>query len=141
MSETGSGERPIIHIAFSAEDTHPNNKENCRRTFEDLTDSVELFKTRFEQRGLSPAEAVLVLANVDDPNGALLADATLPGHDWQAYRDRGETPYLRGIVAIEGLQAFLGTFDEEAAAKLHETTELSAVVINHGVADVFPVQP
>jgi hypothetical protein len=62
----------------------------------------------------------------------------MPGHDWQAYRDRGEVPYARGLASREGLQEGLDTLDPEAATKLRETKgETAIIVMDFGVVEVF----
>lgn len=112
-------------------------KHNCRSTLEMNADRVEHFKGRLAERGLTPQDAVITVINVDDPQGAVLAEALMPGHDWQAYRDRGEVPFARGLASTEGVQGFLDVIDEEAATKLREMTDPSVVVVDHGVAEVF----
>ena len=113
-------------------------KYNCRGTLEMNADRVAHFKGRLAELGLSPRDAVITVINVDDPHGAVLAEALMPGHDWQAYRDRGETPFARGLSSTEGVQGFLDAMDEDAATKLREMTDLSVVVVDHGVAEIFP---
>lgn len=113
-------------------------KHNCRGTLDMNADRVAHFKSRLVERGLTPQEAVITVINVDDPHGAVLAEALMPGHDWQAYRDRGEVPFARGLASREGVQDFLDVMDEEASAKLRDTTDLSVVVVDRGVAEIFP---
>jgi hypothetical protein len=112
-------------------------KHNCRGTLDMNADRVAHFKSRLAERGLTPQEAVITLVNVDDPQGAVLAEVLMPSHDWQAYRDRGEVPFARGLASREGVQDFLDVIDEEASAKLRDVTELSVVVVDHGVAEIF----
>lgn len=45
-----------------------------------------------------PNNTAMVAIHVDDPAWADLAEALMPGHDWQQYRDRGELPIARGTV-------------------------------------------
>ena len=73
-------------------------KHNCINTLKMNADRVEDFKERVAIRGLANADVVIVVMNVNDHNGAMLADALMPGHDWQAIRDRGETPFARGLA-------------------------------------------
>lgn len=146
MSETGPDGYPhaiyegdgILYDPASDAGIRAINKENCRFTVEAETERIAKFTRRFRERGLTPQEALIALANVDDPHGAIFAGVVMPGHDWQAYRDQGMTPYACGIVLAEGMHNFLGQIDPEAAAKLGEMTDLSVVVIDHGVAQVFP---
>jgi len=116
---------------------HAVSKHNCRSTLELNADRVEHFKGRLADRGLTASDAVIVLLNVDDGHGGPLADILMPGHNWQEIRDRGEVPFARGLAMREGIQEALGTFDEEAAAKLRDMTNVAVVVVDHGVAEVF----
>ena len=100
-------------------------------------DRVAWFRRRALERGLAPCEVVIVLLAVDDHNGAALADVLMPGHDWQAYRDRGEAPVARGLAGRDGIQQALELIDGEAAEKLRTATKLAVVVVDRGVAEVF----
>ena len=112
-------------------------KANCRGTFELNAERVEHFKRRVEERGDPPDGVVIVLLNVDDPYGGALAEILMPGHDWQAYRDRGEVPFARGLAGREGIQDVLEDLDKEAADKLRGAKGVAVVVVDHGVAEVF----
>jgi hypothetical protein len=114
------------------------SKHNCRNTLKINADRVEHFKRRLTERGLTPTEAVIVLLNLNDPNGGQIAEVLMPGHNWQEYRDRGEVPFVRGLVMREGIEGALNFFDKEAADKLREMTEAAVVVVDHGVAEIFP---
>jgi len=113
-------------------------KHNCRNTLELNVDRVAHFKQRLMDRNMSADEAVIVVINVDDIHGGPLADALMPGHNWQEIRDRGEVPFARGLAMRDGIQEFLEHFDCEAATKLKEITDIAVVVIDRGVAEVFP---
>jgi hypothetical protein len=95
------------------------------------------FKQRLADRNLDASQAVIVILNVDDEKGAILADALMPGQNWQEFRDRGEVPFARGLATRPGVQEYLDAIDKEAAAKLKEMTHVAVVVIDHGVAEVF----
>ncbi len=112
-------------------------KHNCRNTLELNTDRVAHFKNRLAERGMTADQAVIVLLNVDDVHGGPLADALMPGHNWQEIRDRGEIPFARGLAMREGIQGALGAFDKEAAEKLQSMTDIAVVVVDRGVAEVF----
>lgn len=112
-------------------------KHNCRITLRWNADRVVHFRNRLAERGMTADQAVIVLLNVDDVHGGPLADALMPGHNWQEVRDRGEVPFARGLAMREGIQDALGTFDEEAAEKLRGMTGIAVVVVDHGVAEVF----
>ena len=112
-------------------------KHNCRNTLELNADRVIHFKQRVVERGLTVANMVIVLLNVDDVHGGPLAEILMPGFNWQEIRDRGEIPFARGLVVREGIQEALQLFDKEAADKLRKMTDLAVVVMDHGVAEVF----
>lgn len=117
---------------------HAVEKHNCRKTPELNADRVEHFKRRLAERGMTADQAVIVLLNVDDVHGGPLADVLMPGHNWQEIRDRGEVPFARGLAMREGIQEAIGTFDKDAATKLQGMTDVTVVVVDHGVAEVFP---
>jgi len=114
-------------------------KSNCFNTFERYMDGVERCKVRLVECGLAASYAVIVLVNADDVHGGPIANALMPGTDWQKIRDRGETPFARGIAIREGIQKTLNTFDREAGVKLQNTNGVAVVVVDHGVAEVFQV--
>lgn len=112
-------------------------KRNCQHTLDLNADRVVHFKQWLSDRGLTAADTVIVLLNVDDPNGAVLADLLMPGHNWQEIRDRGEVPFARGLAMRPGIEEALAVFDKEAAEKLRAMTEIAVVVVDHQVAEVF----
>ncbi len=114
-------------------------KHNCRSTFEMNLDRIAHFKGRMQAMDLGATEAVIVILNVDDPHGGPIADLLMPGHNWDEYRARGETPYARGLAVRDPIQAALRIFDRAAALKLESTSSVAVIVVDHGVADVFPV--
>lgn len=118
---------------------HAVSKTNCRGTFDFNIDRVAHFKNRMAERGLLADQVVIVLVNADDVNGGSLADALMPNTNWQQFRDQGQVPFARGLVDRPGIQELLATFDKEAAEKLQTMSGIPAVVIvDHGVAEVFP---
>lgn len=112
-------------------------KQNCRKLFEVNADRVAHFKNRMKEKGLSPEQAVITVINADDVHGGPIAEALMPGHDWQQYRDRGEVPLARGLAQRDGIQKVLSKFDEIAAKKLQDMKEIAVVVVDHGTAEVF----
>lgn len=114
------------------------DKHNCENTLEINADRVAHFKVRMKDRQLDASEYVIVVLNVDDPHGGPLADILMPGFDWQEIRDQGEIPFARGMVDRSWVEEALDKFDEEAAKKLHDMTEVAVVVVDHGVAEIFP---
>lgn len=114
------------------------SKHNCRDTFGLNTDRVQHFKQRLAERGLTASDAVIVLLNVDDVHGGLLADMLMPGFNWQKIRNRGEIPFARGLAGREGIEKAIDIFDKEAAMKLRGMTDIAVVVVDYGVAEIFP---
>lgn len=112
-------------------------KHHCRATFDANTDRIEHFKDRVAIKGLCPDQVVIVVINVDIVPGGELAEALMPGHDWQQYRDQGMVPFARGLAGRAGMAAFLEDFDKVAADKLAEMPGLCVVVVDHGVAEIF----
>lgn len=115
-------------------------KGNCRKTLDAFADRVQYFAGRMATRGMTYKDTVIVLVNVDAPAGDLLADVLMPGHDWNKYRERGETPFARGVAVREGIQEFLEAFDKEAADKLKAMEEISIVVVDFGVAEIYSIK-
>ena len=113
-------------------------KNNCKNTFEMNADRVEHFKNRFSINNVTESEAVIVIINVDDPNGKHIANALMPDQNWQDYRDRGEIPFARGLAMRDGIEEALDIFDTEAAAKLRAMKGIAVVVVDHFVAEIFP---
>lgn len=115
------------------------SKHNCKRTVELQQDRVQYFRRRIEERGLGAQDVVILLINVDDAKGAVLADAAMPGHDWQAIRDQGQIPFARGLADREGVQEFVDLVDEDASAKLRELQGVALVVVDFDTVEVFDV--
>lgn len=98
------------------------------------------FKQKVEALGRSGADTVITLLNVDDPVGKVLADIVMPGHDWQKFRDAGETPVARGMVTKGAIPEFLTHYGyTKTADELAMTDELKVLVISSGVALVLDV--
>lgn len=112
-------------------------KQNCREALELHAERVTYFKKRIQEKGLDPHGMAIVVINVDDKNGAPIAESLMPNHDWQIYRDRGEIPFALGIVYREGLDKEVAKFDKLTARKLTEAADLPILVINTGAAEVF----
>lgn len=111
-------------------------KHNCRATAELNAERVTHFTRRIAERGLSASDVLIVIINMDDPFGSDVGDALMPGHDWQAYRDRGEVPFARGLAGREGIHGVLDGIDPEAATKLRGLAT-AVVVFDHGTVEVF----
>lgn len=112
-------------------------KHNCRYTLEANADRIVHFTQRAAVLGKTPAEVVIVVLNVDDPRGGLVAETLMPGHDWQSFRARGEVPFARGLAGRDFIQGAIDLFDKAAGDKLRGIAGMAVVVIDHGVAEVF----
>lgn len=84
----------------------------------------------FAERARGLDNVCFVLLDVDDPRGAALADKLMPGHDWQQYRRRGETPIARGLATLGGMVGVLEQIQEGLAyAWMHCGDEDLPVVV------------
>ncbi len=116
------------------------NKQACYHTYMMQQERVAHFAERMAARGDDPGEVVITLINVDDPHGGPLAEALMPGHDWQAYRDRGEVPFARGLAERRGIKDVLDIFAPEAAQKLEGLAgKVCCVVVDYTTAEVYEV--
>jgi hypothetical protein len=115
------------------------NKYNCKNLFDLNAERIEYFKNRINEKGLTPQDVVITCINVNDPNGKVIAGILMPDYDWQAILDQEQTPVARGLAQRDGIQGILEVFDIEAAKKLKETEGVAVVVIDYGVAEIFPL--
>lgn len=117
-------------------------RHNCRLTFENQVERVAHFKSRIAEKCLSPNDVVIVLLNVNDSHGKMLADILMPGQDamWQSMRDEGQIPFARGLAGREGIETTIATLDQEIGKKLRAMKDkVAAVVVDHGVVEAFEV--
>lgn len=116
-------------------------KHNCLQALRDPQhrDRVVHFTRRIAELGLSPRDVVIVVLNVDAPLGAELADVLMPGHDWNAYRARGEVPFARGLATREGIEYLVADTDAEVGRELRAIDGVAVVTINFGVVAAFKV--
>lgn len=112
-------------------------KSNCRHTLDLNLDRVAHFTNRVVELKCDPGDVVIVVVNVDDNNGSQLAEILMPGEDWQQYRDKGQTPFARGLAGRAGILDFLDHIDTAAATKLKSMNDLSVVVVDNGVAEIY----
>ncbi len=111
-------------------------KYNFRNTLMLNQFRIPHFVQRISDRGMTGANVVIVVLNVDDRHGGPLAEVLMPGANWQPIRDRGEIPFARGLAMREGVQEALTMFDRDAADKLAAIAGIAIVVVDHGVAEV-----
>lgn len=113
------------------------NKINCYCTYQAQKDRVQHFKNRISEKNLDPKSFVITLINVDAPYGGELAEAIMPGYDWQQFRDKGEAPFARGLVMKERMIELIAIFDREASDKIASIEGVPVVVVDFGVAEIF----
>lgn len=112
--------------------------EKCKLTLEENRERVEYFKRRLAEIGMSRLEVVIVIINVDNFYGGPLAEALMPGKDWQAIRDTGAIPYAHGLAGREGIQDMLDTIAPNQAQDLRAIREgIAVVILDHECAGVF----
>lgn len=105
-------------------------KDACKGLLAANAERVEHFAARAQGR----TDVCFVLLDVDDARGAALADVLMPGHNWQQYRRRGETPIARGLATLDGLIGVLEQIQEGlASAWMHcGDDDLPVVVMTAG---------
>lgn len=115
-------------------------QRNCRITFDTNADRITHFRERIAALGRSPDDVVIVVINVDTQIGRPLADALMPGTNWQAIRDAGQEPFARGLAARDGVHEYLTLVDKDEANKLrHAPGRVVAVIIDYDVVACFDV--
>lgn len=111
---------------------------NCIITFHSQMDRVEHFAKRIKELNNDPKNVVILLANVDNDLGAALADALMPGYDWQQFRDRGEIPFARGLVARAGIQNLLDNINPLEGEKLRNANDnIAVLVVDYDTSEIF----
>ena len=111
-------------------------RENVRRlVVSTQLDRVVYFEARIRDRGLTPDQWLIVILNVDDANGAALADVLMPGHDWSAIRATGQVPFARGLASRPAIQETLT--DTPAGAELSAIEGVAVLAMDRGVIAAF----
>lgn len=114
----------------------------CREMLKTLhAERVAHFARRIAELGRDPSEVVIVVLNVDDPVGGLLAAALMPGHDWDAIRAQGQVPFARGLATREPLQEMLDAAEPDAGAALRAISGVAVVMMDRGVVICEAVSP
>ena len=112
-------------------------KISCEKTLELNAERVIHFKNRINELDKTGDELVIVLVNVDDIKGSILADILMPNYNWQEIRDRDVIPFARGLADRKAIEYFIRSFDQEAADKLKNLNGSAVVVVDHQVAEIF----
>lgn len=111
-------------------------KHNCRNTLALSADRVDYFRQRAVQLGQGPKEVVIVVINVDDKAGEILAEALMPGFNWDEIRAKGETPVARGLAGRDGVIEFAKKIDPNLVVD-DNPSELQVVVVDHSTCEIF----
>jgi hypothetical protein len=112
------------------------SKHNCKNTLAANADRVIHFRNRVIEKGLNPQNTVIVVTNVDDALGEILADALMPGFNWDEIRQRGEIPFARGLAARDGVIEFVKKVDPEMVID-DNPKEVQVIVVDHGTCEIF----
>lgn len=116
-------------------------RENVRRMLvSDHAERIRHFALRVAALGRSPRDTLVVVLNVNDPNGAALADVLMPGGPWSEIRARGEVPWARGLVERGGIQEVFDHRFPEAAAELRDIDGVAVVAMDRGVVAAFSMK-
>ena len=132
------GEETVLRDPTASALIAITGKHNCTTTRDANVDRIVHFKNRVRELAKTPQEVVIVILNVDDAHGGAMADVLMPNYNWQEIRDKGETPFARGLVDREWATEALSLFDNGASEKLQSMSDqLCIVVVDYGVAEVF----
>ena len=120
-----------------------NGHQLRQEIFDDSAERLaDIAYRAIHELGKDPSEIVTVAIHVDDPEWTFVADALMPGYDWQQFRDRGEKPVARGTVMGDGMCAMLSELVPslaDAIAKGPPDGHLFAFVLDGGGASVYAV--
>jgi len=114
-------------------------KKRCAETYLFQLGIIEYFKNKITEKNLNPKDFTINLINVDTPYGEEIAHILKPDFDWQPIRDKGETPFVRGLVMKEDMVNIISFFDKEASAKIDQISGIPVVVVDHGVVEIFSI--
>lgn len=126
---------PVAEGVISVIAAH-NRKEALKAMVRDHGEAIDRFAARALERGMLPAETLIVILSVDDPLGGPLAEALMPGADWNQYRARGEKPYARGLAPRGPIREVLKDLHGGALARsLDEIAGAAILVVDGGNGD------
>lgn len=90
-------------------------------------DRLAELRDRAFQKGAD--DFVVVCIDVNDKTWTKLVDWLMPGHDWEPYRARGETPVARGVVPRAPMEDVVKTFYPAAVKDLKTGPNLVNVLV------------
>lgn len=140
---------PAARGVIAAVEAHNRSidRQNLRSFIVQNRERIDYFVQRILDRGLTWQDAVVTCIQVDDPLGGQLADALMPGHDWQAIRDLGQVPCARGLAGREGIQEMLDALSklapgyENIGRQLSDIRTYALVAVGYGTVVVEPLDP
>lgn len=128
----------ILEDPFAVAVIRGINIAKCNTVHEYNSNRIQHFKERLLFKKLPVSEWLIIIANVDDQHGKVVANALMPGYDWDQYRSIGQVPYARGLTTRVYIQSVLDVIDPVAAEELRAVTDkVITVVIDAGIAVVF----
>ena len=135
-------EDPEAYAVARVVENH-NAGRALRALLEANKERIEHFARRVRETRKLANTLVIVSIDVDDARGSVLADALVPGADWQAYRSRGEKPIACGLAEREGVREFVKLMDPSAERSFGDACyaaneTIPVVMITAGRASVFP---
>ena len=86
-----------------------------------------------------PYDRCIVVADVDDDVGRDIADATMPGYDWDTIRAQGKQPLAIGSMSIAALRAFSKANLSAQDLAVHDPGNVMVVVIAHSGAMIAEI--
>lgn len=114
-------------------------RENCKYTYElNLNHIIELIEKR-RQEGLSFDDIVIAVINIEDINGNQVVKELIPGFDWKQIYTHGQMSFVREIFDKALMQEVIETFDQLAVEKLKVFAGVPVIIIDHNVAEIFPI--
>ena len=111
--------------------------DSAFKTLNAHAERVIHFMHRIAELGMTAEECMIVIFNVDDPNGSILAEMTMPGQDWQSYRDAGMTPYARGLVSRPDMQTALDRLSPNVGRGMRAMTGVVVLLVENNSTTGF----
>lgn len=104
---------------------------------------AELAWRAIKVRKMDPKDFLIVCIDVDDSAWTDLVEALMPGHDWDQYRRRGESPIARGSVLRDSVGEYLASVIPGLAEGLRnpEGPGVQVVVLAAGGGSLYMVEP